>query len=301
MKILEFLSAEKLKANLVRIAYRFPVSLLIISLVTILFFVLLRADLTSLQEDNLLRYIFSGIITFFFSLWMYLSTETFEKTKLNKHIFQAIPVGFWLMFLLTFKTDFQNFENLIYFILTLVWIVWYLFIAPFIEKIIKQENTQTIYYSFFYNMSVVFLISFILGGVLFALWAIWISAVFALFDITGINNEKLYWDWAILSLSLITPVFALTQTPQKETFHKDGFVENAFFSFLVKYIAIPFIYIYFVILYAYSVKVLMNFQEWPKWEVSWMVIWFSIFGYLIYMFSNAFEEENKLLILPYLE
>jgi hypothetical protein len=60
--------------------------------------------------------------------------------------------------------------------------------------------------------------------------------------------------------------------PQKETIDDNLFYENKFFSFLVKYVAIPFIYIYFLILYAYTVKVLLNFQDWPKGEVSWLVI-----------------------------
>jgi hypothetical protein len=62
---------------------------------------------------------------------------------------------------------------------------------------------------------------------------------------------------------------------------------------LIKYIATPFIYVYFIILYAYTIKVLSNFGDWPKGEVSWMVIGFSIFGYIIYIFSYIFEEKNN--------
>jgi len=51
--------------------------------------------------------------------------------------------------------------------------------------------------------------------------------------------------------------------------------------------------IYFFILYAYSIKVLANFGDWPKWIISWMIIGFSIFWYLAYSFSQIFEEKNK--------
>jgi hypothetical protein len=60
-------------------------------------------------------------------------------------------------------------------------------------------------------------------------------------------------------------------------------------------VATPFIYIYFLILYAYTAKVLMNFSDWPKGIVSWMVIGFSAFGYLIYIFSRRYFP---LLVLP---
>jgi len=86
-----------------------------------------------------------------------------------------------------------------------------------------------------------------------------ITAIFSLFDLRGILSEKIYADWAVIALVCITPFFGLSKLPTSETFSKNDFSENIFFSFLVKYIAIPFIYIYFIILYLYSTKVLLHF------------------------------------------
>lgn len=58
---------------------------------------------------------------------------------------------------------------------------------------------------------------------------------------------------------------------------------------------IPFLILYFVILYSYSVKVLLNFSDWPKGQVSWMVIGFSVFGYALYLFSYSIEKEYSLI------
>ncbi len=77
---------------------------------------------------------------------------------------------------------------------------------------------------------------------------------------------------------------------------KDTIEKNTFFKFLVKYIGIPFIYLYFFILYAYTAKVLMNLSEWPKGQIPWMVIGFSIFGYKIYAFSEALTKDNPLIL-----
>lgn len=98
-------------------------------------------------------------------------------------------------------------------------------------------------------------------------------------------------DWMVLALVLSTPFFALASVPNKATFDSAKYDETAFFSFLVKYVAIPFVTIYFLILYAYTAKVLANFSEWPKGEVTWMVIGFSFFGYLAYAFSYGIEKE----------
>ena len=63
----------------------------------------------------------------------------------------------------------------------------------------------------------------------------------------------------------------------------------------MKYIGLPAIAIYFVILYLYTAKVLVNFSDWPRGEVSWMVIGFSTFGYLLYIFSHAIGEPDGLI------
>lgn len=286
-------SATKLKDNLVNIIKRFPIAILLIVWLSSLFIINLHYDFEKEISNYIIRIEFSLIITFFLNLWICLFLENFKTIKIIKILLQILTICFWWLFFVSFKYNFLNYDDIIFFILTLVWILSFIFISPYVRNFFSNEINKEVYYSYFYKISVIFLISFIFWWILFTLWTIWISAIFELFDIKDIIDDKIYWDWTIISLSVLTPIFALTQLPQKETFNENKFVENVFFSFLVKYIAIPFIYIYFIILYAYSAKVLINFNDWPNWEVSWMVIWFSTFGYLIYMFSSTFEEQNK--------
>jgi len=240
-----------------------------------------------------IKAVLSLIITYFLSVWFYISCEKLSFSYFKKNLFQIIPIIFWILFYFGFHNDLENFENIEYFILTLFGIIWYLFIAPYIKNILSKQIKQSIFYTYFYKISVIFLISAILWWILLLLWTIWISSIFSLFDLNWINYNKFYQDWAIISLFFIPPIFALTQIPEKKSYNQNHFNENIFFSFLVKYIAIPFIYIYFIILYAYSIKVLINFWDWPKGEVSWMVIWFSIFGYFTFIYSYIFEQRNK--------
>lgn len=105
-----------------------------------------------------------------------------------------------------------------------------------------------------------------------------IGSVMALFDITDLIDEsKLFGNWATIALALVAPFYALSLFPVARDYETQSYLENRFFSFMIRYIAVPFIFIYFLILYAYSMKVLMNFSEWPKGMVSWMVIGFSSF------------------------
>lgn len=292
-KFLSIFNIENLKINLEKIISRFPLSVIIVFIVSTLFFINLHWDLTEISSERVIKMIFCFIIVFFFSLWVYISWENNNFPKLKRNLFQIIPIAFWILLYSVLSNDLNDFENILFIILSSAGILFYLFFAPYIKNIIENQVEQNVFYTYFYNISVLFLMSFILWGLLFALWSIWIGAVFQLFDIQKYFTTDIYQDWAIIALSFITPLFALTQVPDKDSFNTNYFNENAFFSFLIKYIFTPFIYIYFIILYAYSIKVLANFGDWPKGEVSWMVIWFSILWYITYIFSYIFEEKNK--------
>ncbi len=301
--ILKIFSSENLKKNTKEIIARFPVTILIILMIAGLFFTELHYhnDISDFYNDRILVAIFSLIMTFVFSIGVYLSSENSNYSKLKKNLFQLIPLGFWIIFYNIFSLDPDDFENFLFFLLSFAWIIAFLFFAPYSKKLFifwKSDTLwnlkQSVFYTYFYNISTTVLISFIFAWVLFGLGAIWIYATDTLFDL-DIDWDKTYWNWVILSLSVIAPLFALTQIPNKKSFIENDFKENTFFSFLIKFVATPFIYLYFFILYAYSVKVLLNFNDWPRWEVSWLVIGFSIFGYLAYIFSYIFEEKNEVI------
>lgn len=291
-KLFSFLSFNSLKKNIKDSFSRFPISFLFMIIIAWLFYSLVNFDLSNEAEQNISRFIFSWIIWFFLSLWVYLSTENYWINWIKKILFQIPVIIFTVLFFIWFNTDLDSFENIVFFILTLTWIISFLFFAPYIKNIKEKKLEQNIYYTYFYRFSTIFLVSFILGWLLVLLWNIAIFATFELFDISY-NDYKIIANWMVTALCLITPTYALIQVPKKEEYNNSYFNENIFFSFLIKYIAIPFIYVYFIILYAYSIKVLSNFWDWPKWEVSWLVIGFSTFGYIIYIFSYIFEEKNK--------
>lgn len=292
-KIFSFLKVETFKNNIKEAFTRFPVSFIIILIIAWLFYTQLHWSFSNETENQIFRSIFALVITWFLSLWINITKENLNINWYKKYLLNLFPIIFWFLFYLGFSSNIDNFENFIFFLLTLAWIISYLFIAPYINKTCDKKFKEKIYYSYFSHISLVFLLSFFLWLVLFLLWYIWIAAVFELFDLSWTNSSKLYWDWAIFALSMFSPIYALSQLPKQKEYNKSNIKENVFFTFLIKYIATPFIYIYFIILYSYTVKVLLNFSDWPKWEVSWMVIWFSIFWYLIYIFSYILEEKIK--------
>lgn len=148
------------------------------------------------------------------------------------------------------------------------------------------------YSNYFTQVAWTKLMASIVGISVLLLGFIAIGSVITLFDLSEVlkREDKLFAIWATISVSLIAPIYALIHFPEARAGSRDEYDTNRFFSFLVRFVGIPFIFLYFAILYAYSVRVLLHFQEWPKGIISWLVIGFSIFGYLIYIFSKPYEQ-----------
>lgn len=89
-------------------------------------------------------------------------------------------------------------------------------------------------------------------------------ALWSIDTLFGVSFDDAYGYLAVIAFCTIAPFFALARIPDTETIGDEQGSENVFFTFLVKYVGLPFIVLYFIILYAYSLKVLMNFSDWPK-------------------------------------
>ncbi len=290
-----FFSRKQLEASFGILRSRFLLPTLILVILTGFLFYVVNVDVTP-EDLWISRIILSCIVTFFLSTWVILSLESEKKNKLFQ-LFMILPMVYGIVFYLTVdpSTDWWV-ESVSYFLLHLTWFVSFLFFAPYITRLHSKESESIEYTNYFSRIAWVFLMSGIVGGSLIALWYIAIASVIALFDIGYdiIDQGKVYGNWAVVSLALIAPIYGLIALPHKGDLDQKSYEINRFFSFLIRYIAVPFIFIYFLILYAYSAKVLMNFQDWPKGMISWMVIGFSTFGYLAYIFSKPYEEESDI-------
>ena len=296
------ISLEKIKEVLVQTFKRFPLSFVSSLLVfSILEFLVFQENLILKTTENiLLKLIFSLSVVYFLSIWLYLLAEKFEFKRKKTCFLQSLTVLFWISFYFSFEENlFNNFftEELIYIIITFIWTISFIFISSFVKSFLKKDFENDKYYTFFNEISSKILMTLIVWWALTILGFIALGTTFALFDLGDyIDESRFFGYWAVFSLSLFAPVYFLAQAPEKDTdlnlFEK--IKNNKFYNFLNNYITLPFIIIYFFILYAYTIKVLLNFDSWPEWIISWMVILFSLFGYLIYIFSYGFEQKLTL-------
>ncbi len=234
------------------------------------------------MEWELFKIAYTLINTFFLSLSGYLFAEVKKYTFLKTYLLQILVGLFWIAFYYYFSNNFGPHITSIS-----IWILGIFFVAPFLaissnntkNNIKDDNNKQEKYTGYFWT------IVFILGVIIK-------ETLYYLFDLNDIiwRFYDFYQYWYIICFSLLSPIFALTKIPQDTT--NLNYTPNKFFSFLLKYIFVPAIFIYFVILYTYSIKVLINFGDWPRGQITWIVIAFASFGYFFYILSNAYEQDN---------
>lgn len=290
-----FLSRKNVEASFGILIRRFPIPVIIVTIFSLLLFYFIQSET---KDDTVIRAIFSFGITFFFSTWMTLFSEGLKNKKYTP-LLSIIPIlyGIWVYFTIDVGTDWF-FESFVFLLLHLFGFVAFLFFAPYVRPVWKSDEEEIEYSNYFSLVAWTLLMSSIIWGTLLALGFIALGSIFALFDIKDIFDEwKLYANWAVVALAFVSPIYWLIQLPLRSEMNTRRFETNKFFSFLIRYIGVPFICIYFLILYAYSGKVLLNFANWPRWIISWMVIGFSTFGYLNYIFSKPYESESKMITL----
>lgn len=286
-------SITKLEKFVKNTFFRFFISSIILFFVTWIFLYLIYIDKFTFKENLFLLNI-SLLVTFFVSVWFYIFWESKKISKSTNELLQIFPILYWVLFYHSFNSEYFYFENIIFIFLNLVGILSLIFFSPFLYKIFTKKELdlkieQNNYYSYFSSVLSIVFSSILIALVVFLLWSTLFFSVDHLFDIN--ISSKIYAYIFIISSCFIAPFYAINHFPAKESFENTSVNERKFSVFLIKYIYIPFIFSYFVLLYAYSIKVLANFEFWPKWEISWLVLSFSIFWYFIYLTSYMYEEK----------
>jgi Domain of unknown function (DUF4153) len=283
-----------IRATLSTLWKRFPLPVLLVFAVSLLWLYIVNIDD---NQDWTYRTIITGIVVFFLATAVVLIHEQVKLTRVVRLATWLVPIIFGACFYLAIDGVYDgDIEAVTYTFLALSGFFATLFVAPFVPGFFTGKGENPTHFSnYFTQISWVVLMSLVVGGVLMLLGSIAIASVLALFDIESwVDEWDLFGNWAVVSLILTAPLYALASLPYVPDYETKTFIQNKFFSFIIRYIATPFIFVYFLILYAYSAKVLMNFSDWPKGIVSWMVIGFSSFGYLIYILSRAYTDESRM-------
>lgn len=287
--ILKKLNWQTIEQSLTDVTKRFPVSVVSLVVMAGLLTVAL-SDGSLLDEDSVAKGVLALLFAALMSLSFSLLSESFGWRKQKKQAAMGAAIilsaVYWLILPRDFSTVYGEFyiTQIIIQASLVLSVVFAMGAGPWLRK----QYLDTPFYNLVITEGMYLAQSAIVALVTFLAGASVLGTVHVLFDPAWIQ-EEMYIQWLVIAAVLVGPLFFLVRFPRSMPVNLE--VAERFLHFMVRYIALPFICVYFVILYAYTVKVLINFGDWPQGIVSWLVIWFSTFGYITYILSYHLRVE----------
>jgi MFS family permease len=255
---------------------RFPAALIAAATITV-------SGLTLLHNEELVELtslIITAVLGFLLFVSAVLVSETRKwdkKQELGAHALIAAALILFYIWLPDIFFEARKF----YIILTALWIiaaVLFISIAPFCTKSWKEQIPAF----WEYNKTLVFsvLLTGIWTGVFYAGLAIALQVIGVLFQI-DIPGER-YAELSIVLNGIFATTFLLSRIPKKITEKKEASPYPKELRLFAQYVLLSLTTVYFLILYAYSIRILGRW-EWPEGDLVYMIIGFSSLGILTYL------------------
>ena len=156
--------------------------------------------------------------------------------------------------------------------------------APFLLKWDKNA-----YWNYLKSIGTAIIRSLFFSGILYIGLILALAAIDALFDVS--IKGKRYGQLFLFCLGIVNTWIYLSDFPKNILQNTTIYFQKAL-EVLVKYILIPLVILYLAILYAYSAKIVIQW-ELPKGWVSYLVIALSFLGYIIQVIINPIQKNLK--------
>jgi len=294
---------KKLFWNWTNAIETFPVSHILLVVLTIIWILQIEWIIDLDSPDIILSLIFAFIISCYWPLFL-IHSELKNKNLINRILQIWSIILWWIYYIILYNTDIDNLtysEWLLYLRIIPLALLW----IPLIIALLHKKHEQKIRFSW-----TSLFISIIFWWIAWSIVRWWIAgalgSIEALFDV-NIDSE-LYLDIWMISMVLLAWSFIfnyyLTLTEeinQKSDFEiKPSRLRRIFWSFIF----LPLALIYLAIFGAYGIKILITWVR-PKWIIVRLWIWYFalwiISSYLIYPDKTRIHEiTNKILYISFI-
>lgn len=201
-------------------------------------------------------------------------------------LLEICGVIFLIGFYFVFPDEKKEFIETYGYIIAITFLLSHLLVSfvPFLDK-----NRELNFWQYNKNLFVNIFLTVIFTGVLTGGVELAVLAVDKLFDFDF--NDKLYADlFFVLAIFGSCFIFLLFNEIGLSYLEKDG-KYPVILKFFTQFILIPLLFIYVIILYFYSFKILINWQL-PRGWVSYLVLAYSIVGILALLLVHPLKENN---------
>ena len=258
---------------------RFPLSFAMAVGVAYILFIITRVN--SQEEDEYIKYLTSFILGFPLCTAAKLIAEHQTNTPRWRYILGFVSIILLIVWFLTVSTPVSEFKAIQNFMLIcvsclLVSVAWFYN---------KSENKS------FWNFNVELLSQLIIGIVYSVILLLGLFlAIYAVQELFDVKPYKYIWpDLATVIFSLFFSLFFLSKIPSRSFSQAEQLVNNKAVFYLTKFILIPLTILYFIILYAYGIKIAILWNL-PKGWVGSLCLGFSGIGLLSYLLNFNLQD-----------
>ena len=287
MMIFSIPSSSEITTRITETIRRFPLALISSILVTAILIYFIEIEPKKMEGIylSLAKIALTGSLAVFVFTASRLLGESIKEHKITT-LFALFGIVAYYTILPNNSSDFE--VSIIYFrhfFLSLLFLVAWLW-TPFVYSYLNNSD----YWEYSKRVLFALIVSFIFTTVLI----IGInSAIFAIeklfdFDIEG----KRYFQMDVLIVGIFGVAYFLSQIPRNPLLSKDSLSNSKIEIFFTKWLLTPLSGLYFVILYAYSAKLLITLDL-PKGILAWLVVIFSTVAILTYLFWTPFAKEQN--------
>ena len=265
--------------------FRFPVTLIWTIIGTIFTIWFIDADLPKDKDTPYIKVILIAILGVSWLISTRFLINYFIEVKHQpKQWLILIPLIFLGWYYWYLPNDNSAFDNEVYGYKTgLYFFAGHLFVffSPFLFTWNKNA-----YWNFIKTVFIAIARSLLFSLILYLGLVLALLALKYLFKIDF--NDEIYFKLFIFCLGIINTWIFLADFPQK--IHDNLTINyTKALEVFVKYILIPLSVLYLIILYAYSLKILINWNL-PKGWVSYLVIALSLLGFIIHILINPIKK-----------
>jgi len=284
MKFKTLFSLNKLNQILRTVRQTFPVT---VSVLLVGFFIVTLLIHGSDFQDNIDFWV-SSLLTSLFAALLFGTIEYYcSLTKMKKMRIPLLVFGLLASTLFYFGLPTFEVEPRFEFVAALALLFTTLLVSFFSLSayVAKEKNVQSL------SMIAGNLLAVLQGGIVAFLTMIFAFIVFGTLDLLfGINiPAEWYGQWAVFSWMILFPIFFLAQIISIKEF---DISEKKFFVLLTRFIFIPFVLFYALVLVAYSAKTLLVVREWPNGVFPWLILGFCISGLFTYLCAQYIEKNR---------
>ncbi|MCL2160236.1 MAG: DUF4153 domain-containing protein [Oscillospiraceae bacterium] len=296
-----FFSVSSMTEKLLLLLKRFPISILLVVGLAMLFFVAVNDDFDNIPYQ---LWIFFSVGAFLSVTAILFSEDFLDNLKTHGiALFAVLLWGVYCIFLPEKSEDMQIGKGIEMFVISGAVFFSMAFIS-FLKK-----NQDRAFWNFaaqtFFQMA----LACVFGAILFGGLSLALLAIDSLFNV--LIDSKVYFNLAVICYALFSPIYFLTNIPDKTEKHSNEIFYAKTQKILALYILAPILAVYVIILYAYLFKIVVDW-ELPNGWVSWLVSALALGGLLVItvLYPVREQEQNKavtfisrwfgLLILPLL-